>query len=162
MTQFRASADSPAKGSQESEATISKLAHGSAGIVSPQPSGEQKRFSYLPPVLDSRDSNTVFYWIDVLLQKVRDHRVPFPRSSYCLAMPMVAGYLAARAVTQRGHDCSRTQPGPGLEDFASGFGADLAAALARAPAGADPHTAYGKAFATVTEHLLDCSCVGGI
>ncbi|WP_074206313.1 vanadium-dependent haloperoxidase [Parasphingorhabdus marina] len=71
---------------------------------------------------------------------------------------MVAGYLAARAVTPRGHERSRNQPGPGLEDFASGFGADLAAALAQAPAGADPQAAYGKAFATVTEYLLDCSC----
>ena len=120
--------------------------------------GTATPLSYLPAALGSRNPNTVFYWIDVALQKIRDHRVPFPRSSYCLTMPMVAGYLAAEAVTRRGGGKTRGQTGPGLEESGAGLGLDLIVDLAMAPADADPQLAYAKAFSTVTEHLLDASC----
>ncbi|MEO0440510.1 MAG: vanadium-dependent haloperoxidase [Pseudomonadota bacterium] len=122
-------------------------------------SGQAKsRLSYLPAVLGSRNPNTVFYWVDVALQKIRDHQVPFPWSSYCLTMPMVAGFLAADAATGRGRSQTSGRTGPGLEEFGAGLGSDLAADLASAPADVDPQLAYAKAFSTVTEHLLDVSC----
>ncbi len=138
-------------GSNDRESNDSDLS-GSGSGTSP--------LSYLPAVLGSRNSNTVFYWIDIGLQKIRDHRVPFPRSSYCLTMPMVAGFLAAEAVTGRGNGQTNGKTngktGPGLEEFGAGLGVDLAGDLA--PADADPELAYAKAFSTVTEHLLDASC----
>lgn len=84
--------------------------------------------SYLSQVLAPQNQNTVFHWVDVVLQQTRDQRVPPPRAAYNYAGPMLAGFLAANAVSGRYHE-------------PYGLGA--------APAGADPEVAYGVAFATV-------------
>ena len=82
--------------------------------------------SYLTPILSPRNRNTVFHWVDITLQQIRDQRLPPPRAAYNLAMPTVAGFLAANGILQ-GYD----------EPFGIGSG----------PAGADPQVAYGTAYA---------------
>lgn len=84
--------------------------------------------SYLTPVLAPERQNTVFHWVDIVLQQTRDQRVPPPRAAYNYAGPMLAGFLAANAILKR---------------YQEPYG------LGEAPAGADPEVAYGVAFATV-------------
>ncbi|GAB5486738.1 MAG: hypothetical protein Pars2KO_03080 [Parasphingorhabdus sp.] len=83
--------------------------------------------SYLTPVLKPQYQNTVFHWVDIAMQQVRDQRVPPPRAAYNFAAPMVAGFLAANALTGR---------------YSVPF--DIGAG----PQGANPEVAYGVAFAT--------------
>lgn len=85
------------------------------------------RASYLTPILHPENHNSVFHWIDIALQQVRDQRVPPPRAAYNLAAPLAAGFLAANGIIGRYH-----------EDFGIGEG----------PRGANPELAYGVAFAT--------------
>lgn len=81
--------------------------------------------SYLTQILKPENRNTVFDWVDVLLQQVRDQRVPPPRAAYNFAMPMVAGFVAANGVTQQYQDPYQIGSGP---------------------AQANPEIAYGVAF----------------
>lgn len=83
--------------------------------------------SYLTPILKPQYQNTVYHWADIVMQQVRDQRVPPPRAAYNFAAPMVAGFLAANAIIDRYSD-------------PYGIGAG--------PQGADPEVAYGVAFAT--------------
>ncbi len=83
--------------------------------------------SYLTPILHPKYQNSVFHWVDIALQQIRDQRLPPPRAAYNLAMPTAAGFLAANSILQK-YD----------EPFGVGPG----------PRGADPEVAYGVAFAT--------------
>ena len=84
------------------------------------------RSSYATQIIEPQNQNTVFEWVDALLQQVRDRRLTSPRAAYCLSPPLAAGFLAANGIT-RDYD----------EPFGIGVG----------PAGADPEVAYGVAFA---------------
>jgi len=83
--------------------------------------------SYLTPILRPENRNTVFHWVDIALQQVRDQRIPPPRAAYNFAAPFAAGFLAANAIEGR---------------YQSAFG------IGDGPRGANPEIAYGVAFAT--------------
>ena len=85
------------------------------------------RSSYATQIIEPQYHNTVFEWVDALLQQVRDQRLTSPRAAYCLSPPLAAGFLAANGITQ---------------DYDEPFG------VGAGPAGADPEVAYGVAFAT--------------
>lgn len=91
------------------------------------------RSSYLTNIVEPQNYNTVYHWVDVVMQQVRDQRVAPPRAAYNFAAPMVAGFVAANAIIGR-----YTSP--------YDFGA--------APAGADPEVAYGVAFATAASQCF--------
>ena len=84
------------------------------------------RSSYLSQILRPQNQNTVYHWVDIAMQQVRDQRVPPPRAAYNYALPMAAGFLAANGIVQA-YD----------EPFGIGPG----------PSGADPEVAFGSAFA---------------
>ena len=83
--------------------------------------------SYTTQILESQNQNTVFQWIDVALQQVRNQRITPPRAAYNFALTTTAGFLAANGVVQAYDDPYGIGPGP---------------------RGADPKVAYGVAFAT--------------
>lgn len=89
--------------------------------------GFGSRSSYLTRIVAPGHHNTVYHWVDVIMQQVRDQRVAPPRAAYNFAAPMVAGFAAANAII-------------GRFEMPYDFG--------EAPAGADPEVAYGVAFAT--------------
>ena len=89
--------------------------------------------SYLTQILEPQNQSTVFYWIDAILQQIRDQRVVPPRAAYNLAMPMTAGFLAANAIT-----------GDYQEPFDIGQG----------PSNANPEIAYGMAFAAAAAEVF--------
>jgi len=89
--------------------------------------------SYITQIIQPQNRNTVFHWVDVVLQQTRDQRVAPPRAAYNFAMPMAAGFLAANGILQA-YD----------EPFGIGAG----------PAGADPQIAYGTAFATCAAEVF--------
>ena len=82
--------------------------------------------SYLTQILEPKNQNTVFHWVDAAMQQVRDQRVAPPRAAYNFAMPLVAGFLASNGITQEYE-----------EPYGIGAG----------PEGANPEVAYGVAFA---------------
>ncbi len=84
------------------------------------------RSSYLSQILRPQNQNTVYHWVDIVMQQVRDQRVLAPRAAYNYALPMAAGFLAANGIVQA-YD----------EPFGIGPG----------PSGADPEVAFGSAFA---------------
>ena len=84
------------------------------------------RSSYATQIIKPKNHNTVYEWVDALLQQVRDQRLTSPRAAYCLSPPLAAGFLAANGITQ---------------DYDEPFG------IGAGPAGADPEVAYGVAFA---------------
>ena len=49
----------------------------------------------------AKDFDTSTYWLDVVLQQVRDSRMAPPRAAYCFAAPLIAGFIAANAVALR-------------------------------------------------------------
>ena len=108
-------------------AFVSGLMMASAASVSGCAARFGSRSSYLSQFLEPRNHNPVFHWLDVLLQQVRDQRVPPPRAAYNLAMPLVAGFLAANGIEKKYH-----------QDFGIGDG----------PEGADPVVAYAAALVT--------------
>lgn len=91
------------------------------------------KHSYLSQIIEPQNQNTVFYWIDVILQQTRDQRVAPPRAAYNFAMPMVAGFLAANAIMQT-YD----------EPYGLGTG----------PKSANPEIAYGVAFAIAAAEVF--------
>ena len=94
-----------------------------AGCVSPygHPS------SYTTQILKPQSQNTVFHWVDVALQQVRNQRILTPRAAYNYALTTVAGFLAANGIVQAYEEPFGVGPGP---------------------RGANPEVAYGVAFAT--------------
>lgn len=105
---------------------LAGTAAASAALAAGCASSYGSKSSYLTQVLKPQNRNTVFHWVDIVLQQVRDQRVLAPRAAYNYAMPMAAGFLAANGIVQA-YD----------EPFGIGAG----------PAGADPEVAYGAAFA---------------
>jgi len=91
------------------------------------------RSSYLTNIVEPQNHNTVYHWVDIVMQQVRDQRVAPPRAAYNFAGPMVAGFAAANAIIGRYH-------------MPYDFG--------EAPAGADPEVAYGTAFATAASECF--------
>jgi len=81
--------------------------------------------SYLTGLIRPENQNTVFHWVDIAIQQVRDQRVAPPRAAYNFAAPMVAGFLAANAITQ---------------DYEEPFG------VGTGNPKADAEVAYGTAF----------------
>jgi hypothetical protein len=91
------------------------------------------KHSYLSQIIKPQNQNTVFHWIDVILQQIRDQRVTPPRAAYNLAMPMVAGFLAANGITQ---------------DYQEPY------SLGKGPSNANPEIAYGIAFAVAAAEVF--------
>ncbi len=89
--------------------------------------------SYLTQIIKPQNQNTVFHWVDVVLQQVRDQRITPPRAAYNFAMPMTAGFLAANGITQ---------------DYQEPYG------LGVGPSNADPEVAYGVAFAVAAAEVF--------
>lgn len=91
------------------------------------------KHSYINQVVEPQYQNTVFHWIDVILQQTRDQRVAPPRAAYNFAMPMTAGFLAANGITQ---------------DYEEPYG------LGAGPSNANPEIAYGVAFAVAAAEVF--------
>ena len=91
------------------------------------------RSSYLTNIVKPQNQNTVYHWVDVAMQQVRDQRTAPPRAAYNFAAPMVAGFAAANAII-------------GRYEMPYDFG--------EAPRGADPEVAYGVAFATAASECF--------
>jgi len=70
------------------------LTSGTALLASACVAPMGSKSSYLTQVLAPQNNNTVFHWLDVILQQTRDQRVPPPRAAYNFALPLVAGFLA--------------------------------------------------------------------
>jgi len=91
------------------------------------------RSSYLTNIVKPANQNTVFHWVDIIMQQVRDQRTAPPRAAYSFAPAMVAGFVAANSVIGR---------------YETPYD------LGEAPAGADPEVAYGVAFATAASECF--------
>ncbi len=91
------------------------------------------KHSYTSQIISPQNHNTVFHWVDTILQQVRDQRIAPPRAAYNFAMPMAAGFLAANGITQE-----YTEP--------YGIGAG--------PKNADPEIAYGVAFSVAAAEVF--------
>jgi len=100
-----------------------------AGCVAPM----GHRSSYLTQVLAPQNNNTVFHWLDVILQQTRDQRVAPPRAAYNFAMPLVAGFLAVNGITQSYR-----------EHYNIGYG----------PSDGDLNAAYAAAFTTAASEVF--------
>ncbi|WP_162143748.1 vanadium-dependent haloperoxidase [Hellea balneolensis] len=110
-------------------------ATGLAGCVAPMGSSS----SYLTQVLAPQNNNTVFHWLDVILQQTRDQRVPPPRAAYNFALPLVAGFLAVNGITRNY-----------AEPYGIGYG----------PVGADLDAAYAAAFTTAASEAFQQPFLG--
>lgn len=117
--------------------TRRKLLVGAAATVAGMSAGctasMGHKSSYLSQVLYPQNNNTVFHWLDIIMQQVRDQRVPPPRAAVAFAAPLVAGFLAVNGITR--------QYG---EPYNIGYG----------PQGADLKAAYGAAFATAASEAF--------
>jgi len=102
------------------------IAGGSAVLLGACAAPMGHKSSYLTQVVAPQNNNTVFHWLDIVMQQVRDQRVPPPRAAYNFAMPLAAGFLAANGI-------ART--------YAEPYG------IGPGPIGADMEAAYGTAFA---------------
>lgn len=89
--------------------------------------------SYLTQVLQPQNNNVVFHWLDIMMQQIRDQRVPPPRAAVAFGAPLVAGFLAVNGLTQRY-----------AEPYNIGHG----------PRGANLEVAYGVAFATAASEAF--------
>ena len=95
--------------------------------------------SYLTPILKPANNNIVTYWLDVLMQQVRDQRVTPPRAAYNFALPLVAGFMAANSIIQKYDD-----------PYGVGIG----------PRDADPEVAYGVAFGMAAAEVFQQPFIG--
>lgn len=68
--------------------------------------------SYISQIIHPKNHNTVFHWLDVLLQQIREQRTPPPRAAVVLAMPLTAGFLAANGLERRYQEHFRLPEGP--------------------------------------------------
>ena len=102
-----------------------------AGCVSPY----GHRAAYTSQILKPQNQSTVFHWVDVALQSVRNQRILTPRAAYNYGLTTAAGFLAANSIVQA-YD----------EPFGLGPG----------PSRADPEVAYGVAFAVAAAEAFQC------
>ncbi len=100
-----------------------------AGCMSPH----GHRASYTSQIIKPGNHNTVFHWVDMAMQCVRNQRVLTPRAAYDYGLTTAAGFLAANGVTST-YD----------EPFGIGTG----------PANADPEVAYGVAFSIAAAEVF--------
>ena len=105
------------------------------GCVAPYGS----KFSYATQVVPKGEFDSATFWIDVLLQQTCAQRIVPPRAAYNFAGPSVAGFIAANAI---------------IGTYEDNFG------IGRGPKGADPHAAYGAAFATVMSEVCQTPLIG--
>ena len=112
---------------------LSGLALSAAAVTTACTSAMGSSTSYLGQVLAPQNNNTVFHWLEIILQQTRDQRVPPPRAAYNFAMPLTAGFLAVNSIT-------RTYGDP----FRTGYG----------PQGANLEVAYAAAFATAASEVF--------
>lgn len=89
--------------------------------------------SYLTQILAPQNNNAVFQWLDIIMQQVRDQRVPPPRAAVAFAAPLVAGFLAVNGITQ---------------EYAEPYD------IGQGPLGANLDVAYGVAFATAASEAF--------
>ncbi len=89
--------------------------------------------SYLTQILAPQNNNTVFHWLDIIMQQVRDQRVPPPRAAVAFAAPLVAGFLAVNGIARKY-----------AEPYNIGFG----------PQGANMDVAFATAFATAASEAF--------
>ncbi|MYD45599.1 MAG: vanadium-dependent haloperoxidase [Gammaproteobacteria bacterium] len=101
--------------------------------VSPFSARYGNKGSYLTKILEPKNQNALYYWIDVVMQQIRDQRLFTPRAAYIFGLTNTAGFLAANGITQ-----SYQEP------FDMGTG----------PADADVEIAYGVAFAIAASEVL--------
>lgn len=66
-----------------------------AGCMSPH----GHRASYTSQIIKPGNHNTVFHWVDMAMQCVRNQRVLTPRAAYDYGLTTAAGFLAANGVT---------------------------------------------------------------
>lgn len=102
--------------------------------------------SYLSQIIDPKYNNTIFHWIDIALQQTRDQRVAPPRAAYNLAMPMVAGFLAANGILGKYEQHLGLPEGPRHANL------EIAYAIAFVTAAAE---AYQSPFLLETKAFLD-------
>lgn len=91
------------------------------------------RGSYLTQVLAPQNNNVVFQWLDIIMQQVRDQRVPPPRAAVAFAAPLVAGFLAVNGIARKY-----------AEPYGIGFG----------PQGANMEAAFATAFSTAASEAF--------
>jgi len=89
--------------------------------------------SYLTQVLAPQNSNVIFQWLDIIMQQVRDQRVPPPRAAVAFAAPLVAGFLAVNGIARKY-----------AEPYGIGFG----------PHGANMEAAFAVAFSTAASEAF--------
>jgi hypothetical protein len=89
--------------------------------------------SYLTQILAPQNNNTVYHWLDIIMQQVRDQRVPPPRAAVAFGAPLVAGFLAVNGI---------------LRKYAEPYGIGVG------PHGANLDVAYGVAFATAASEAF--------
>lgn len=111
----------------------SLLSAGALGVAGCSTASFGSRSSYLTNIVNPQNHNTVYHWVDIVMQQVRDQRVAPPRAAYNFAAPMVAGFVAANGIIGR---------------YVDQYG------LGEGPKGADPQVAYGVAFATAASQCF--------
>ena len=111
---------------------LAGTAAASAALAAGCASSPGHRSSYLSQILEPRNRNTVFHWVDIVLQQVRDQRVTAPRAAYNYAMPMAAGFLAANGIVQAYDEPYGIGPGPAGANAQVAYGAAFASAAAEA------------------------------
>lgn len=68
--------------------------------------------SYISQIVHPKNHNTVFHWLDILLQQIREQRTPPPRAAVVLALPLTAGFLAANGLDRRYNEHMGLPEGP--------------------------------------------------
>lgn len=101
--------------------------------VSPVSARFGSNASYLTKILEPQNHNALYYWIDIVLQQIRDQRLFTPRAAYIFGLTNTAGFLATNGITQ-----SYEEP------FEIGKG----------PSEADEEVAYGVAYAIAASEVL--------
>lgn len=101
--------------------------------VNPYSASFGERTSYLTKILAPENHNALYYWIDVVMQQIRDQRLFTPRAAYIFGLTNTAGFLAANGITQTYQQTN---------DFGTG------------PADTDAEIAYGVAFAIAASEVL--------
>ena len=101
--------------------------------VSPYSASYGSNASYLTQILAPENQNALYFWIDVVMQQIRDQRLFTPRAAYIFALTNTAGFLASNGISQ-----SYQEP------FGIGAG----------PIDAHEEIAYGVAFAIAASEVL--------
>ena len=104
-----------------------------SGCVGPYSATFGNNASYLTKILKPQNHNALYYWIDVVLQQIRDQRLFTPRAAYIFGLTNTAGFLATNGISQSYQEPFDIGPGP---------------------TDADEEIAYGVAFAIAASEVL--------